>query len=137
MAKTLGGPSARFFYGYWVVLALSVIGFLSAGIRFTIGPFLKPVAAELGIDRGTFSLVISPFLYGAFMPVVGRLVDRLGSWLGGVLFDVTGGCGAAFSVAGALRLIAAGLSITINEAARPAGRALTLPGRPHPVAGGR
>jgi len=27
--------------------------------------------------------------------------------------------------------------ITINEAARPAGRALTLPGRPHPVAGGR
>ncbi|HTI53476.1 MAG TPA: hypothetical protein VMC04_04545 [Verrucomicrobiae bacterium] len=27
--------------------------------------------------------------------------------------------------------------ITIDEAARPAGRALTLPGRLHPVAGGR
>jgi hypothetical protein len=27
--------------------------------------------------------------------------------------------------------------ITINEAAWPACRALTLPGRPHPVAGGR
>lgn len=125
MAKTLGGPPARIFYGYWVVLALSVIVFLSAGIRFTIGPFLKPVAAELGLDRGTFSLVISLFLYGAFMPLVGRL------------FDSTGGYGAAFSVAGALLLIAAGLSITINEAARPTGRALTLPGRPYPVAGGR
>jgi hypothetical protein len=38
-----------------VVLALSVIVFLSAGIRFTIGPFLKPVAAELGLDRGTLA----------------------------------------------------------------------------------
>ena len=137
MMKTPGGPSARIFHGYGVVPALSVIVFLSAGSRFTIGPSLKPVAAELGLDRGTFSLVISLFLYGAFMPVVGRLVDRLGSWLGGVLFDVTGGYGAAFSVAGALLLIAAGLSITIDEAARPAGRALTLPGHPHPVAGGR
>src|SRR5512144_393981 len=81
MVKTPGGPPARIFYGYWVVLALAVIVFLSTGIRFTIGPFLKPVAAELSIDRGTFSLVISLslFLYGAFMPLVGRLVDRLGS----------------------------------------------------------
>ena len=107
MVKTPGGPPPRIFSGYWVVLSLSVIVFLSAGIRFTIGPFLKPVAAALG------------------------------SWLGGVLFDSTGGYRAAFSVAGALLLIAAGLSITIDEAARPAGRALTLPGRPYPVAGGR
>ena len=81
MAKTPGGPPERIFYGYWVVLALSVIVFLSVGIRFTIGPFLEPVAALLPI--------------------------------------------------------AAGLSITINEAARPAGCALTLPGRPDPMAGGR
>ena len=61
----------------------------------------------------------------------------LGSWLGGALFDLTGGYGAAFSVAGALLLIAAGLSTTIDEAARPVGRLAALPGRPHPVAGGR
>jgi cyanate permease len=91
MAKTPGAPPARIFYGYWVVLALSVVVFLSAGIRFPIGPLLKPVAADLGLDRGSFSLVISLSLclHGAFMPLVGRLVD------------------------------------------------LTLPGRPHPVAGGR
>ena len=93
MVKTLGGPPARIFYGYWVVLALAVIVFLSTGIRFTIGPFLKPVAAELGVDRGTFSLVISLslFLYGAFMPLVGRLVDRLGlsGWSAAVGFMIS------------------------------------------------
>jgi MFS family permease len=71
----------RVFYGWWVALALSIIVFLSAGIRFTIGPFLKPVSTDLGLDRGSFSLVIalSLLLYGAFMPLVGRLVDRFGS----------------------------------------------------------
>jgi len=61
----------------------------------------------------------------------------LGSWLGGALFDLTGGYGAAFAVAAALLLIAAGLSLAINETARTASRAVPLPGRPHPVAGGR
>jgi MFS family permease len=72
---------SRIFYGWRVALALGISVFLSAGIRFTIGPFLKPVSAELGLDRGSFSLAISLslFLYGAFMLMVGRLVDRLGS----------------------------------------------------------
>ncbi len=72
--------SGRIFYGWWVAAAFSLIVFLSTGIRFTVGPFLKPVTADLGIDRGSFSLVISLslFLYGAFMPLVGRLVDRAG-----------------------------------------------------------
>jgi MFS family permease len=81
MAKTPADAPARIFYGYWVALALSLIVLLSMGIRFSIGPFLKPVSADLGIDRGTFSLVISLslLLYGAFMPLVGRVVDRFGA----------------------------------------------------------
>src|SRR3990172_1333843 len=72
----------KIFYGWWVAVAFCVIVFLSTGLRFTVGPFLKPLVADLGLDRGSFSLVISLslFLYGAFMPVVGRLVDRFGSW---------------------------------------------------------
>ncbi len=72
---------ARVFYGWWVVLSFAVMVFLSTGIRFAVGPFLKPVVAELGLDRASFSLVISLslFLYGAFQPFVGRLVDRFGS----------------------------------------------------------
>src|ERR1700730_11464670 len=81
MLRTPADAPARISSGYWVVLALSLIVLLSMGIRFAIGPFLKPVSAELAIDRGTFPLVISLslFLYGAFMPLVGRVVDRFGS----------------------------------------------------------
>jgi MFS family permease len=216
MAMAPENAPSRIFYGWWVALALSIIVFLSAGIRFTIGPFLKLVSADLGLDRGSFSLVIalSLLLYGAFMPLVGRLVDRMGSrvvcsagavvmaaslvltgrmttlwefylyyavigslglaatghvmgsvtlanwfvkrrgvamsflgsasmagsslgtWLGGFLFDVTGSYGAAFGVAGALLLIAAILSLSIDEKARPACRAVPIPSRPLPVAGG-
>ncbi len=81
MAKAPSTAGPTMFYGWWVAVALSIIVFLSSGIRFTIGPFLKPVSADLGLDRGSFSLVIalSLLLYGAFMPLVGRLVERLGS----------------------------------------------------------
>ncbi len=73
----------RIFYGWWVALAFSVAVFLSTGVRFAVGPFLKPIVADLGLDRGSFSLVVSLslFLYGAFMPLVGALVDRVGSRL--------------------------------------------------------
>ena len=69
------------FYGWWVTVAFAVMLFLSTGIRFTVGPFLKPVVADLELDRASFSLVVSLslFLYGAFMPLVGRLVDRHGA----------------------------------------------------------
>ncbi|HEV8673434.1 MAG TPA: MFS transporter [Methylomirabilota bacterium] len=72
---------SRVFYGWWVALAFAVIVFLSTGIRFTVGPFLKPIVADLGTDRAGFSLVVSLslFLYGAFMPLLGRLVDRFGA----------------------------------------------------------
>lgn len=69
------------FYGWWVTVAFALMLFLSTGIRFTVGPFLKPMVADLGLDRASFSLVVSLslFLYGAFMPLVGRLVDRHGA----------------------------------------------------------
>jgi MFS family permease len=75
-----GAAPSRVFYGWWVAAAFSLIIFLSTGARFAVGPFLKPVVNDLGLDRGSFSLVISLslFLYGAFMPFVGPLADRWG-----------------------------------------------------------
>jgi MFS family permease len=134
-------------------MALSIIVFLSSGIRFTIGPFLTPVSADLGVDRGTFSLVIalSLLLYGAFMPLVGRLVERMGSRVvctaGAVVMAASlvltdhgvhpMAAASAIGVAGALLLTAAILSLSIDEKARPACRTVPIPSRPHPVAGGR
>ena len=81
MTPPEGPEPARVFYGWWVALALVVTVFLSTGIRFTVGPFLKPMVTDLGLDRGSFSLVvsISLFLYGALTPAIGALVDRAGS----------------------------------------------------------
>src|SRR5438445_5370330 len=66
------------FYGWWVVGAFAVTTFISTGIRHAVGPFLKPMVADLHLDRASFSLVIavSLFLYGVFMPIAGMLLDR-------------------------------------------------------------
>lgn len=76
-------PRDRVFYGWHVTAVFSLLVFASAGIRHAVGPFLKPMVADLQVDRASFSLVIALglFLYGAFMPAVGALVDRLGARL--------------------------------------------------------
>src|SRR5215510_1761440 len=68
------------FYGWWVVAAFSCMTFTSTGIRHAVGPFLKPIVADLGLDRASFSLVIalSLFLYGVFGLLVGMALDRFG-----------------------------------------------------------
>jgi MFS family permease len=68
----------RIFYGWWVVAAFCVSTFVSTGIRHAVGPFLKPIVDDLGLDRASFSAVIalSLFLYGVFMPLAGMALDR-------------------------------------------------------------
>jgi predicted MFS family arabinose efflux permease len=51
----------------------------------------------------------------------------LGSWLGGLLFELTGGYGAAFAIAGIQLLLAAVVSLTIDEAARGVARLRPVP----------
>src|SRR5215510_5265877 len=91
--------SSAVFYGWCVTAVFSLMVFVSAGVRHAVGPFLKPMVADLGVDRASFSFVISLglFLYGAFMPRVGGLVDRLGARM--------------VTAAGAL-LLAVGLALT-------------------------
>jgi MFS family permease len=69
------------FFGWWVALSFAVMAFLSSGIRFAVGPFLKPMVADLALDRASFSLVIASglLLFGVLQPFVGRLVDRVGA----------------------------------------------------------
>lgn len=69
------------FFGWWVTLGFAAMIFISTGMRFTVSPFLKPIVADLGLDRASFSLVASIgfFLFGAFMPLIGWLVTRVGA----------------------------------------------------------
>ena len=71
------------FYGWWVVAGFSFMTFTSTGIRHAVGPFLKPIVEDLGLDRASFSLVIalSLFLYGVFGPLAGFALDRFGARL--------------------------------------------------------
>lgn len=72
--------TGQVFYGWWVVFAFSFMTLTSTGIRHAVGPFLKPIVADLGLDRASFSLVIavSLFLYGVFGLIVGWALDRFG-----------------------------------------------------------
>src|SRR5687768_14333657 len=65
------------FHGWWVVGAFAVVTFTSTGIRHAVGPFLKPIVADIGLDRGTFSLVIavSLVLWVVFMPLAREALD--------------------------------------------------------------
>ena len=76
-------PRTSVFYGWWIVASFSVMTLTSTGIRHAVGPFLKPITADLGLDRATFSIVIavSLFLYGLFGPFAGVLLDRFGARL--------------------------------------------------------
>src|SRR5260370_19702191 len=51
---------------------------MSTGVRHAVGPFLKPIVADLNLDRASSSAVIalSLFLYGVFMPLAGMALDR-------------------------------------------------------------
>jgi MFS family permease len=65
--------------------------------------------------------------------------SALGAWLGGALFDTTGGYGAAFVTACTLLMVGAGLSLTlgVGGAGSPAPSPAAVPREPRPVAGGR
>ena len=73
---------SRFFYGWWVVLAVAVglfMGYVPI-IGFTFSIFFVPIAEEMKWSRAEISLAISSSLLvlSVCLPVAGRLVDRVG-----------------------------------------------------------
>ena len=75
--------SSKIFYGWWVVLVAGVGLSLSYGpiIVITFGVFLKPLSQEFGWSRAGISLAFSlaNLVYSGALPLIGRLVDRLGA----------------------------------------------------------
>ena len=72
----------RIFYGWWIVLACSLIGFYIGGvIFFGFTAFFEPIREEFGWSYAKISFAISlrGLEMGLFAPLVGFLVDRFGS----------------------------------------------------------
>jgi MFS family permease len=95
---------SKYFYG-WIIVAVAFLAHIASAfsISSTLSVFLKPLSSDLGVSRGTFSLIrTGEVLIGALAaPLVGTLLDRHGSkWLmaaGGVI------SGAGFLLLGQAR----------------------------------
>jgi len=79
------GKRKSMYYG-WVIVIVGFLAHIASAfsISSTLSVFLKPLSADLGISRGTFSLIRSgEILIGAAAaPAVGTLMDRYGGrWL--------------------------------------------------------
>ncbi len=102
---------------------------------------LFAIAAVGGVTMGgTFAMTsaLTATIYGRFsvgsvfgtMFLVHQTGAALGSWLGGALFEATGGYGAAFAVASGALVVAAIVTMTLDERARCVAPQLS------PIAGG-
>jgi MFS family permease len=87
VSPLLEQPAKRksIYYG-WVIVIVGFLAHIASAfsISSTLSVFLKPLSADLGISRGTFSLIRSgEILIGAAAaPMVGTLMDRYGGrWL--------------------------------------------------------
>jgi MFS family permease len=73
----------RWFYGWWVALITALGLFLGPipVIVFCFGIFLRPLVQEFHSTRGAVSLAFTTFsiVQALSLPLVGRLVDRIGT----------------------------------------------------------
>jgi len=75
--------SEGWYYGWYIVIAASLITLLTVGFRLGVGPFLKPIMTDFGMTRTEFSLIvaISALIYGLGMPLAGFLLKRFSTRL--------------------------------------------------------
>jgi OFA family oxalate/formate antiporter-like MFS transporter len=74
--------SKKIFYGWWIVLACSLIGFYVGGVIFYgFTAFFEPIRDEFGwsYTQISFAASLRGLEMGIFAPLVGFLVDRFGS----------------------------------------------------------
>jgi MFS family permease len=76
--KNKSNRRSSMFYGWWIVLSVFGILFLSYGIRYSFGVYLKPLSKEFGSSRAMISGVFSIYMlgYAASSVMMGKLTDR-------------------------------------------------------------
>lgn len=71
----------RWYYGWNIVAAATLLTLLTVGMRLGIGPFFLPMSQDLGFSRSLLAgiIAIGMLCYGLAMPVAGYLVGRIGT----------------------------------------------------------
>ena len=88
-------------HGAWAALVAVVVTIvLAAGSRTSLAAFLRPIEADLGLDRSVLSTAgaLTVLTYGLAQPLVGALATRFGPrnvMFGGVILTALGGFGLA------------------------------------------
>jgi MFS family permease len=98
---TLLSLPSRVFHGWWIVLSLATIMFLSAGLGFyALGVFITPLEEEFGWSRGQVSIgiALATIVSGLLGPAVGVATERLGARA--VLAAGAAGMGVCFALLG-------------------------------------
>ena len=69
------------YFGWVIVAASTVLTLLTVGMRMGIGPFMLPMAQDLGFSRSLLSSIVAigMLCYGLGMPVAGWAVARWGT----------------------------------------------------------
>lgn len=73
--------TARWYFGWNIVAASSLLTLLTVGMRTGIGPFFLPMAEDLGFSRSLLAgiVAVGMLCYGIGMPLGGYLVARRGT----------------------------------------------------------
>lgn len=74
-------PAGRWYFGWNIVAASSVLTLMTVGLRMGIGPFFLPIAQDLGFSRSLLASIVAVgmLFYGIDMPFVGQMVNRWGT----------------------------------------------------------
>lgn len=73
--------ASRWYFGWNIVAAATVLTLLTVGMRLGIGPLFLPMAHDLGFSRSLLASIVAVGMlcYGLIMPVAGWLVAQRGT----------------------------------------------------------
>jgi MFS family permease len=71
----------RWYFGWNIVAAATLLTLLTVGMRLGIGPFFLPMVQDLGFSRSLLATIVAigMICYGLAMPLAGLLVARRGT----------------------------------------------------------
>ncbi|MBW2063937.1 MAG: MFS transporter [Deltaproteobacteria bacterium] len=80
MNSKTSNREAKVFYGWYVLIASSIILFFNQGARVSIGIMFKPMILDLGWDRSSISLAVflNFAVFALAVSFVGKFYDRYG-----------------------------------------------------------
>ena len=122
--------TTRWYFGWNIVAAATLLTLLSSGMRLSFGPFFLPIAQDLGFSRSLLASIVAAGMlaYGLAMPLAGMLIARFGTRpvlltgnalvIAAVAWTVTTGGASGFLMAFGL-MLSVGLAFTSPVALTP------------------